>query len=160
MKRIISGMLAMLMLVALFSTTASAYYSEDTSTDYVNAGMSRATGKSLVTVVINGKRYSIPGGAESTVGYGYNNAYTYVYCCQAVCNDIYDFYKDNIIPWGCYCGKADGIFGPNTYDGILGFQKSNNLFHISGGWAELAEDGICGDGTWKRLAAMNELLNP
>lgn len=42
---------------------------------------------------------------------------------------------------GFSCGKADGVFGTNTYKGVLAFQKNHGL----------AADGIVGKNTWKKL---------
>lgn len=150
MKRIISGMFAMIMLVALFSNTALAQNYEDTSTGYANASTSAASVSESITLTVNGIDYAIPGGATSTVGYGYNNNYTYVYLCQVACNWMYNATWDSMFPCYSDCGVVDGAFGPNTYSGILGFQKYNNT--RMAGWPRLTEDGICGDGTWTRLA--------
>lgn len=105
-----------------------------------------------IALTVNGVTYSIPGGATSTVGTGYNNAYTYVYYCQLACNWLYDYHLDSIaLPCYSYCGTVDGAFGPNTHNGIKGFQYWNN--HRMAGWPQIAEDGICGDATWTRLAS-------
>ncbi len=148
MKRFIFGFFGLIMAVALISTTALAVSNEQTCDD----SMSTASLSSGTNLKVNGVTYFIPGGATSTVGYGYNNAYTYVYDCQLACNWMYNYHKDSALPCGSYCGVVDGSFGSNTYNGIIGFQNWNNT--RMSGWPQLAEDGICGDSTWTRLAAL------
>lgn len=155
MKQIIAKVLALFMTVALFSTTALAF-NDEIACNSINTGVSTASVKAAISLTVNGVTYSIPGGAASTVGYGYKNDSTYVYRCQLAINKLYFDHLDDTIQWTpCNCGNPDGIFGPKTHDGILGFQRTNNFLGFSSGWPELAEDGVCGDSTWKQLAFLS-----
>lgn len=150
MKRIISKMLAVVMTLALFSTTALARNDK-----VVYTGVGTASVTAAISLTVKGITHSIPGGAVSTVGYTYQNDSTYVKICQQACNRTVEIHENDIIGWNkCYCGKPDGIFGEQTYSGILGFQETNNLFRLLEGWPELVEDGVCGDSTWKQLAVI------
>lgn len=155
MKRIIAKMLAVVMTVALFSTTTLAYNDKGAYTGIGDTGVGTASIAAAISLTIDGTTYSIPGGAVSTVGYTYQNNYTYVKICQQACNQLVKIHEDDIIGWNnCYCGEVDGIFGEKTYNGILGFQETNNLFRLVAGWPKLVEDGVCGDNTWKQLAVI------
>ena len=52
-----------------------------------------------------------------------------------------------LIARGCGCGPdgADGDFGPNTEAALRRFQRENGL----------AEDGVCGGASWKRLLGVS-----
>lgn len=151
-KKAIALVLALMFIFGCLGTASAKHY-EDNSADSTNDSMSTASIASAITLTVNGVSYLIPGGAISTVGYGYNNAYTYVYYCQLACNKMYYAFGDSIVlSCNSYCGTVDGAFGPNTYNGIKGFQYWNN--HRMAGWPQLVEDGVCGDATWTRLAAL------
>lgn len=154
MKRIISGTIAVAMMVVVLCSTALAK-SEDVSTyDFSSTSVGAAIVSEEITIMIDGVAYSVPGGAASTVGYGYENDPEYVFTCQYACNTIAEIYENDIIPCPSYCGTEDGIFGPKTYDGILQLQRYTNLSRYVTGWPELVEDGVCGDNTWKQIARM------
>lgn len=155
MKRIVSSFLAVAMMITLLCTTAFAQNKGDNGEDFTHSIMSAASISGAISVTIDGVAYSIPGGATSTVGYGYKNEYKYVLYCQKACNKVSKIYENDYITCPSYCGVPDGIFGPNTYDGILGFQMYVNLRAIVCSWPELAEDGVCGDNTWKMLAELS-----
>ena len=155
MKRMISVLSAFAVVLSLLCVTALAAYSSEPSPKSSTGSMSAATANNSITVTVDGTGYYVCGGAESTVGYGYANNYDYVYICQLACNNIYDIYANDIITCPSYCGTVDGIFGQNTYNGILGLQRYSNLTRLVDPWPELAEDGICGDNTWARIADLS-----
>ncbi len=52
--------------------------------------------------------------------------------------------QDALNTIGYNSGSIDGIFGNNTYNSVLKFQKNNDL----------AQDGIVGCNTWQKLTAI------
>ena len=154
MKRLTSIMAALIIVLSLLCVTASAAYISKPSNSSNKGSMSAASVNSSIIVTINGNGYYVAGGAESTVGYGYENDYDYVYICQLACNRMYEMTANNYIPCQTDVGTVDGIFGPKTYNGIYNFQRYSNMLRYVDPWPELTVDGICGDNTWERFADM------
>lgn len=64
------------------------------------------------------------------VGYGYETDGGYVMAVQRMLKET---------PWGY--SAVDGYFGPNTYDGVVGFQNGENI----------QADGVVGQVTWEEF---------
>lgn len=64
---------------------------------------------------------------------------------KGMSGDIIKKVQTRLIELGFSCGRygADGIFGTNTYNAVIAFQKSNSL----------VVDGIVGINTWNKLFA-------
>ena len=101
-------------------------------------------------------RYSYPINHSQIYGYAKPNYATSVNNTQVQYplikkgskNEYVRLAQQKLIKKGCSCGRwgADGIFGNDTYDAVLKFQKK--VFTDKREW-----DGIIGTKTWAKLLA-------
>lgn len=137
-KKLVALLLVLALAVCIFPASAFAL----TSDGYPNNSRRNSSGNWHIIV----NSYSLYVNYGTVIRKGNTSYDQNVYAAQAALNWI-----DMNPRAGCGIGAQDGLFGTDTYNGVVAFQKfwNNNNAYSEGYYIDV--DGIVGNCTWSCL---------